>query len=116
MTASAMDKNEMVEGVGSGVDMKVVLFNRMVMGSLTEKVTFELRPEGGAGSSFLCMGKVLEAEGTTNTGAFRGNCRNLTFTVNEIGSHGKALQGMRGSDLYSNTSTLAALNRIKCRG
>jgi len=53
MTASAMDKNEMVEGVGSGVDMKVVLFNRMVMGSLTEKVTFELRPEGGAGSSFL---------------------------------------------------------------
>lgn len=41
MTASAMDKNEMVEGVRSGVDMNVVLFNRMVMGSLTEKVTFE---------------------------------------------------------------------------
>lgn len=62
------------------------------------------------------MGKVFEAEGTTNAGAFKGNCRNLTFIVNEIGSHGKALRGMRGSDLYSNTSTLAALNRIKCRG
>ena len=41
MTASAMDKNETWEGVGSGVDMKVVVFNRMVMGSLTEKATFE---------------------------------------------------------------------------
>ena len=41
MTASAMDKNETAEGVGSGVDMKVVVFNRRVMGSLTEKVTFE---------------------------------------------------------------------------
>ena len=41
MTASAMDKNETAEGVGRGVDMKVVVFNRMVMGSLTEKVTFE---------------------------------------------------------------------------
>ena len=41
MTASAMDKNETGERVESGVDMKVVVFNRMVMGSLTEKATSE---------------------------------------------------------------------------
>lgn len=41
MTASAMDKNETGERVGSEVDMKVVVFNRMVMGSLTEKATSE---------------------------------------------------------------------------
>lgn len=62
------------------------------------------------------MGKVFEAEGTTNAEAFKGNCRNLTFIVNEIGKPWEGSEGMRGSDLYSNTSTLAALNRIKCRG
>ena len=53
MMARAMDKNETGKGVGSVVDRKVVVFNRMVRGSLTEKVTFEPRPEGGAGASHM---------------------------------------------------------------
>ena len=42
----------------------------------------EDQKEGQDQASCVSMGKVLEAEGTTNAGAFRGNCRNLTFTVN----------------------------------
>lgn len=42
-----------------------------------------------------------------------GDYRNLTLTLKEIGSHWRALRkGIIGPDLYSSTTTLAAMNRL----
>lgn len=55
-----------IKGIRSAGQKKVVVLNRVIREGLTEKVTFEQRPERAEEAMRISVGKVFQAEKTWN--------------------------------------------------